>query len=733
MSIPRTQFISVEDAYSKYTEAGWQIVPVNGKTLAVKGATGRDGHTESVPPKKGQNVALRLPRGVIGIDVDAYGDKPGAETLKDCERKWGKLPATDRSGSREAPSGIYLYRVPDDFEAITALPGIELIQHHHRYMVVEPSTHPVTGKAYRWEPVGDSLMVLGGVEALPKLPDSWLEGLRATNTGKPLKRTESASDSLSEGNPCGSVTHALEAYEKRVQDGSSRHDAMVAAQYRLIQLGSEGHPGVGAAIDTLESVFVPEVSADRKGGSREAQREWDTALDGALRLADDPEALGCDCDGAQTNLPDSFWESRESLRHIRQAAHSRTSSADVVFYATLARMSAMVDYRTRVDTGVKEPASLNLFVAVVGSSGAGKTSGVSGVRKLMPAPADLDFRDGLPMGSGEGIAEAYYGTVWEEDPSGGTKKDGTPKVVSVRKQVRWNCFFSLDEGENLTKQLERSGTTIGPTLRSAWVGDLLGQANARQETTRVLPRGEYALGALIGYQQETAAALLDDSAAGTPQRFLFCSATDPSIPDKRIPHPGELSGYLLGPDNSFVDTGPLTLEFPEDLKDEMFREMRSYATGEAVIENPLDSHRSLMRAKVAALLALLDGRVEVTREDWDLSGVVWETSCAVRDSVVSYNLAEKTKREEAATRKRVETERRLEVARTQARPKLEKTAKALAKKVHDKGRFPVGELRKTLRSDTRELFAEATDYADEQGWVVFDENERVFYPGESKP
>ena len=38
---------------------------------------------------------------------------------------------------------------------------------------------------------------------------------------------------------------------------------------------------------------------------------------------------------------------------------------------------------------------------------------------------------------------------------------------------------------------------------------------------------------------------------------------------------------------------------------------------------------------MAALLALLDGRGEVSVEDWQLAGVLWETSCGVRDAVVA--------------------------------------------------------------------------------------------------
>jgi hypothetical protein len=60
------------------------------------------------------NIALRLPPGILAIDVDAYGDRPGAETLAKLEAQAGPLPATWISSSRDdGVSGIRLFKVPD--------------------------------------------------------------------------------------------------------------------------------------------------------------------------------------------------------------------------------------------------------------------------------------------------------------------------------------------------------------------------------------------------------------------------------------------------------------------------------------------------------------------------------------------------------------------------------------------------------------------------------------------
>jgi Bifunctional DNA primase/polymerase, N-terminal len=73
--------------------AGRKFPPPSGFT----GATGRfptDADIAAWSDQLGEsfNLALRLPEDIIGIDVDAYDDKPGAATLADAEGRWGALP-----------------------------------------------------------------------------------------------------------------------------------------------------------------------------------------------------------------------------------------------------------------------------------------------------------------------------------------------------------------------------------------------------------------------------------------------------------------------------------------------------------------------------------------------------------------------------------------------------------------------------------------------------------------
>lgn len=745
------------DSAVVYYEAGCQPFPVppRKKDPPPKGFTGALGKVPSradvqtwIETRPGGNIALRLNRDQLGLDFDAYGKKRGGKTLAELEAKLGKLPATWRSSARDDDrvSGIRVYRVPEGLKWGDDLPGIEIIHFGHRYMIVWPSIHPDIGCVYRWyAPDGTLSDRVPRPDELPELPEAWVTYL----TGGELATSNGHGEVVelvefgTAGQPCQAVRRAMGDYRELVAEGIARHDAMVPRQVPLVRLGEQGHVGVAEALSVIRTEFLADVTGDRTRTTARASAEWQDALDGAVRLVSrtpTPEAKkGC-CSpvavhsgqGEALNLSDEFWQAQPSLAHIRQAAHSHGRPADVVFGATLARQSAMVSHRLRADTGLGL-ASLNTSVAIIGPSGRGKSSGVAVARELLEVPGYLTggaFRDGLGVGSGEGIAESFMGTV--EEPTGETYKSGSkrgePKFAPVRKQVRHNVFVYVDEGQALTAMISRTGATIGPTLRSAFGGEALGQANAREETTRHLPAGSYSLGLLIGFQESTVQPMLADADAGTPQRFLFCSATDPSVPATAPDYPGPLAVDLTD-DLGMSLQG--TIPFADEIRAELWTANLRRVRGEVDDGDPLDSHESLVRCKVAALLALLDGRREVTAEDWQLSAMVWETSCAVRSALVSYGREEAGKVTEARADAYVVREARAQVARSQAGGKVERIAAQLARKIHTDGALTRGYAKMAVAGRDKALFGEALEHAVSRGWLAADELK--VSPGTSKP
>ncbi|MET7477634.1 phage/plasmid primase, P4 family [Streptomyces sp. NPDC005648] len=136
------------------------------------------------------NIGLRMPRGVVGIDVDHYGAKRGAEHLAELIARNGSLPDTFRSTRRDPanPSGIRFYRVPEDWIGRGKSGGdIDIIQHHHRYAVAWPSVVPEfkdgTGELfqYAWYDLLVAECAPPSVTDFPFLPQTWQDDISIKN------------------------------------------------------------------------------------------------------------------------------------------------------------------------------------------------------------------------------------------------------------------------------------------------------------------------------------------------------------------------------------------------------------------------------------------------------------------------------------------------------------------------------------------------------------------------
>lgn len=304
-----------------YWRSGWRGVlplPANRKASPPTGFTGHGAPYLSWPdlfslmegPEGAGNICLRLPAGVLGIDVDAYDGKPGAATLASLETAHGPLSATWTSTSRDdGTSGIRLFRVPEGVNWVGALPGIETVHAGHRYMLVAPSVHP-EGRVYRWlTPDGRDATGVPRPDELPDLPLAWVAAL-----ARPYPRTDPADldagqvggwlQQLRDGAQCRPVTAVLvrELTRLSARDGGARHDICRDASRALAAFGGEGHAGVREALGALRESFVRSVTDPAHPGTTRdvdsARAEWKDLLYGAVRLAaaaNPTPAAGCDC------------------------------------------------------------------------------------------------------------------------------------------------------------------------------------------------------------------------------------------------------------------------------------------------------------------------------------------------------------------------------------------------------------------------------------------------------
>lgn len=642
-------------------------------------------------------------------------------------------------------------------------------------IVVPPTLHQEAdnGGHYRWVRTG----------AIPVLPDEVAQALPDTDGARDIADEGEVGQFLDYCTAAQASPFAaraiLDRFAAEVEGGAGRHDACVRAACWIAREAAAGRFPARPVLGELRAAFLARFD-ERELRRRPVADEFDRVVGFAVgqltgaRIAeviarhdtsgydgpdDDPgegggeppdepqgpprgggdlwpgrkcsglaqgrtgaAADGPPASGGLANLPEDFWGARPVLKHILMAAQARVISPDAVLACLLARVSSMIPPSVRVDTGIAL-ASLNIFSVVVGDSSAGKSEAAAAARRLAPCPpflCGMPDNDGLPLGSGEGMAEAYYGMVEEatgQEYASGPRK-GQAKTKLVRKKVADHAFFYADEGEALVRVMERSGATVAPEIRRAWKADTLGQANASADRKRIVPEGSYALGLVLAFQPATIGPLFDDAAGGTPQRFLFASAHSALVAD-------DGTAVWPGPLRNLVHALPLAdLQLPLCARQEI-RRWRVACRLPGAAPSGLDGHWPLHRAKVAALLAVLDFRGEVSDEDWELSGVVWETTRTVRDGLVAQFAQQRAARARAEDERRIRVRAEGAVAESRAVEDqvLSRVCRRVVRLVGDHGELAIGGrggLRARIAARDRALLDEVIETVTARGEVIRD-------------
>lgn len=668
------------------------------------------------------------------------------------------LASTEVKPAIDAGANAYLYRLPEGWWVVDA-DTVELTQQYTGLLgppdVVTPrGAHWVvdapakrlhkldTGVrgfygpgSYYSGPDGQPRVYTGVVPAAPRsLPADLRRPAYAFSDRAPGEPTDMTPESAA-----AAVARGREEWLASVKGG--RHEVLirylaVLSRQRLAQ-GAE----LGALVDELEAAALehPDAVAGEEFGSVESAVTWAvdqaraapwrigpaTGFDG--RFAPPDPSRPAERTGVLPTLSGEFWESRHALAHLRAAAWSRRLAPDAVLHAVLARLSAGRRSVIGIDSGI-EDSSLNYFAAIIGASGAGKSRAWRLAGRLL----DLDPEQcpTRPLGSGEGVSEAFMGVVQTVDPE-------TMKPIKLRTQVRHNVLFELDEGQTLTAMLQRTGATIGPALRSAWSGAVLGQQNADAERNRRV--AGYATGLVAGFQPDAMQALIEDTHTGMPQRFAFVAAADPSLPRERPPFPGplpvDLAGVLSGiAPNPFgigreVGFGDM-VSVPAAVTAELDAALLAVGTG-SITPPELDSQRIAMMLRFGGLLALLAGRFEVTPEDWQLAGSLWAVSAAVRDALVDRAAERAEHVRDAADGHYAVKQARAAAAVNGVDKAVERVARRLALRVRNDDGLTLGEARRALASRDRHLLDAAIDYAAVRGWI--EPGEGKLSAGDSRP
>ena len=369
----------------------------------------------------------------------------------------------------------------------------------------------------------------------------------------------------------------------------------------------------GSAFDHVTPIGV--LAAVRHGGDIAAAMSWTRKqITGALPPQVDPETGEVLLEPG-LNLPDEFWNARPILKQIRQGAWSKIASPDATLAGVIARYAALLSPRVTIPDN-----TLDMFFVTHCPSGVGKTSAGKAARSLHPAERKKVMLD-QNVGSGEGLAEAFFEWIDEDGNKCSPSKKGAMKV-----RTQEGMHFATDEGQALAAAAGRANSVLIPTLCSAWMGESIGTRLADPTKSRIIGGGEIRLTAEVRIQTENGHRLFQEEYAttGLAQRMVCLSARDPLLdPDSGIPTP-EWPGRLDLPTPALVGVpAGLGIDYCDEIKAEI-NHSRRLAHRDGGYVDPLDTHLKLSGLKLAAIFALWDDRTVVSLDDQRLAQMVIE-------------------------------------------------------------------------------------------------------------
>jgi hypothetical protein len=748
-TVPDVGGLGLLDAALAYASAGWFVLPVEPGTKnpgSVVGAGWQ--HQSSRDPERirrwwdenpDYGIALHVGRsgGVIfDLDNAALDELPRdiADGLRQGACQLSRRDNPDR--------GHYLFVNDGGYgNGAGAFRPFGDVRGKNGVIIAAPTPHVKDDGEYRWTRTG----------SLPALPDALRRCLSqaSEHEAEPLTDVEFTTfvdaPEHNQADRPAALDGVLAAFEQEVGDGGSSHEALVRALPWAFREVCAGCYPADEAVQRLQDAFHESFAWEGRnadGRNRPASNEFlrvATWAAAQAQLADPAETLArLDRDDPAKAVIDeeAFWSARPELAQLRDFARSRRVGPWSMFGAVLARAVAVVPPSVVLPDLRGSYGSLNLFTAVVAPSGKGKGTSESAAEDALRT--DPEVHTATP-GSGEGILKEY------------AYKKRTEQV-----DVRNSVMFSVPEIDSLAALKSRSGSTLMPELRKAWMGEQLGFGYAAEDKKFAIKRHRYRMAMMVGVQPGRSQTLFEDADGGTPQRFLFFPTTDPDRPKQRPQNPGALKlprwpGGVLVAEGREIDAKPgdasdetvmsfdlqelrlaeradpdgfHVLGVAQVIEDAIDAETEADLDGD--YSDDLDSHGTMMRLKVAAVLMWLNGRTdEITEDDWRLAGIVK----AVSDRTRAQTVGDLRNRADRANDARAKAEARREVVRTDevTEHRIARAVDLVRKHVQQAGRMSRKAGRTKLKNDLRDHYDEAVDRLVAAGVVVREDGEQGSY------
>jgi hypothetical protein len=343
------------------------------------------------------------------------------------------------------------------------------------------------------------------------------------------------------------------------------------------------------------------------------------------------------------------------LAHVARFAEARGAERYGVLFGVAMRAVLAVPPQVVLPPTIGGEVSLNLLLAVVGSSGGGKgttdKTAAAAVRVSLGGRRSVPVLPMLPIGTGEGINRTYAHA--ERD-----------KLGSGPVGLRWHtdrALFACRDIATLDALTARQGSTLVPELLKAYMGEELGFANADKDRRVILPMHTYRLCLSAGVQPDNGAVLLNEQSQrdGVPQRFLWSPVRPGVARPRRSADAKAVDPLTVEVPDFGID--PMRFDVDEDddadasLYDPAAQTLVPIGVGSSIAQqiidadtakdldpfgrsvDPLAGHRLLARLKLAAALAVLHNTPNVGPQDWQRAECLMAVSAAVARVVAAYS------------------------------------------------------------------------------------------------
>lgn len=241
----------------------------------------------------------------------------------------------------------------------------------------------------------------------------------------------------------------------------------------------------------------------------------------------------------QLETSTDFWNRTPQLQYIAHvAAKKKVSPWGLLALVQEHQASHIPPYVVLVDkegaagTILSDGTSLNGLVSLVARTGGGKSVTFKIATSLIPPKGTP-----VPNGTGQGIMTTFVESRTATKDSEGKPLEFPKKKIGFH---RHSAVIHAAEVKTLNAELGRDGSITDSLLRSLWVGETVGMANADTKRRALVPANVLRFSGIWGVQPVNAWAILDQADDGTPQRFVWAPAEEyrKNPPARKAPTPG---------------------------------------------------------------------------------------------------------------------------------------------------------------------------------------------------